>query len=154
MRRREFILLLGGVVVLRPLAAGAQQSPVPLVGFVNSSSAQAQALVATAFRRGLEENGFFEGKNVLIESRWADGQYNRLPELIGDLINRNVAIMRQRKPPQRYLLCLQPETTRSRRASFPALTAQGATLPGSTFSSLSWSQKNLACYGRCFPMQT
>jgi putative ABC transport system substrate-binding protein len=99
MRRREFILLLGGVVVLRPLAAGAQQSPVPLVGFVNSSSAQAQALVATAFRRGLEENGFFEGKNVLIESRWADGQYNRLPELIGDLINRNVAIIMAGGPP-------------------------------------------------------
>jgi ABC-type uncharacterized transport system substrate-binding protein len=99
MRRREFILLLGGVVVLRPLAAGAQQSPVPLVGFVNSSSAQAQALVAAAFRRGLEENGFFEGKNVLIESRWADGQYNRLPELIGDLINRNVAIIMAGGPP-------------------------------------------------------
>ena len=99
MRRREFILLLGGVVVLRPLAAGAQQSPVPLVGFVNSSSAQAQALVGTAFRRGLEENGFFEGKNVLIESRWADGQYNRLPELIGDLINRNVAIIMAGGPP-------------------------------------------------------
>jgi putative ABC transport system substrate-binding protein len=92
-------LLLGGVVVLRPLAAGAQQSPVPLVGFVNSSSAQAQALVAAAFRRGLEENGFFEGKNVLIESRWADGQYNRLPELIGDLINRNVAIIMAGGPP-------------------------------------------------------
>jgi putative tryptophan/tyrosine transport system substrate-binding protein len=99
MRRREFILLLGGVVVVRPLAAGAQQSPVPLVGFVNSSSAQAQALVAAAFRRGLEENGFFEGKNVLIESRWADGQYNRLPELIGDLINRNVAIIMAGGPP-------------------------------------------------------
>ena len=99
MRRREFILLLGGVVVLRPLAAGAQQSPVPLVGFVNSSSAQAQALVAAAFRRGLGENGFFEGKNVLIESRWADGQYNRLPELIGDLINRNVAIIMAGGPP-------------------------------------------------------
>jgi putative tryptophan/tyrosine transport system substrate-binding protein len=99
MRRREFISLLGGVAVVRPLAAGAQQSPVPLVGFVNSSSAQAQALVAAAFRRGLEENGFFEGKNVLIESRWADGQYNRLPELIGDLINRNVAIIMAGGPP-------------------------------------------------------
>jgi hypothetical protein len=73
--------------------------PVALVGFVNSSSAQAQALVAAAFRRGLEENGFFEGKNVLIESRWADGQYNRLPELIGDLINRNVAIIMAGGPP-------------------------------------------------------
>ena len=99
MRRREFISLLGSAAVAWPFAAGAQQSSVPLVGFVNSSSAQAQALVAAAFRRGLEEDGFVEGKNVLIESRWADGQYNRLPELIGDLIKRNVTVIMAGGPP-------------------------------------------------------
>ena len=76
-----------------PFAVDAQQPSIPVVGFVNSSTAQAQVLVAAAYRRGLEESGFVEGKNVLIESRWADGQYNRLPELIGDLIKRNVAVL-------------------------------------------------------------
>ena len=66
MRRREFISLLGSVSVVWPLAAGAQTPSTSLVGFVNSGSAQAQALVAAAYRRGLEEAGFVEGKNVLI----------------------------------------------------------------------------------------
>ena len=99
MRRREFISLLGSVSVVWPLAAGAQTPSTSLVGFVNSGSAQAQALVAAAYRRGLEEAGFVEGKNVLIESRWADGEYSRLPELIGDLIKRNVAVIMAGGPP-------------------------------------------------------
>lgn len=99
MRRREFLSLLGGVAVVWPLTARAQHSSMPLVGFVNSSSAQAQVLVAAAYRRGLEETGFIEGKNLLIESRWADGQYNRLPEMIDDLIKRNVAVIMAGGPP-------------------------------------------------------
>jgi ABC-type uncharacterized transport system substrate-binding protein len=96
MRRREFISLLGSAAALWPMRAGAQM---PVVGFVNSSSAQAQAAVAAAYRRGLEESGFIEGKNVLIESRWADGQYNLLPELLGDLIKHNVAVIMAGGPP-------------------------------------------------------
>jgi putative tryptophan/tyrosine transport system substrate-binding protein len=96
MRRREFISLLGSAAALWPMRAGAQM---PVVGFVNSSSAQAQAAGAAAYRRGLEESGFIEGKNVLIESRWADGQYNLLPELLGDLIKHNVAVIMAGGPP-------------------------------------------------------
>jgi putative ABC transport system substrate-binding protein len=99
MIRRKFISLLGGIAVVWPFAARAQQAAMPLVGFVNSSSAQAQVLAAASYRRGLEEAGFIEGKNVRIESRWADGQYNQLPELVGDLITRNAAVLMAGGPP-------------------------------------------------------
>ena len=99
MRRREFIALLGGAVVAaRPLAARAQQD-LPVVGFANSGSAQAQALMLAAYRKGLQDAGFVEGKNVLMESRWADGQYDRLPEIMADLIKRKVVVIMAGGPP-------------------------------------------------------
>jgi len=99
MRRREFIELLGGAVVAaRSFAARAQQA-LPVVGFANSGSAQAQALMVAAYRKGLEDTGFVEGKNVLMESRWADGRYDRLPEFMADLIKRKVAVIMAGGPP-------------------------------------------------------
>lgn len=99
MRRRDFLGIMIGSAAGWPLAAEAQQPSIPVIGFVNSSTAQAQVLFVAAYRRGLEESGFVEGKNVLIEQRWADGQYNRLPELIGDLMKRNVAVLVAGGPP-------------------------------------------------------
>jgi putative ABC transport system substrate-binding protein len=99
MHRRNFIKVVAGSAVTRPLAAHAQQTGLPVIGFVNSSSAQVQVLPAAAYRRGLEEVGFVEGRNVLIESRWADGHYERLPELISELVKRKVAIIMAGGPP-------------------------------------------------------
>jgi putative tryptophan/tyrosine transport system substrate-binding protein len=94
MRRREFVSLFGGAAVAWPLSARAQQSAMPLVGFLNSGSAQAQALVAAAFRQGLNEAGFVEGSNVTIESRFADGQYET-----ADLLGRHAAAIMAGGPP-------------------------------------------------------
>src|SRR5262249_23243165 len=92
MKRRALIALLA-VVSASPLTGHSQQVSVPVIGFLSARSPAEAASVLAAFRQGLGEAGYFEGQNVTIEFRWAEGNYDRLPELASELVRRQVAVM-------------------------------------------------------------
>jgi hypothetical protein len=148
-KRREFIALVGGNCLLlaaKARRARAQQTAMPVVGFVNARSAEGAARYAAAFRKGLNESGYVEGQNVMVEYHWLDGQYDRLPSLIADLVHRRVAIIATPATLPRLRPKLRPRQsrsssglakTRSNSASSPALPGRAEMRRASIFSSLS-----------------
>jgi len=93
MRRREFIFLIGSIAALWPLSAHAQQPAIPVVGMLNGQSADNYSYLAEAMRRGLKDEGFIEGQNVIIEYRWAAGHEEQLPAMAVELVNRRVTAL-------------------------------------------------------------
>jgi putative ABC transport system substrate-binding protein len=93
MRRREFVTIFAGMAGIWALDAPAQQSAIPVIGFLSSASPKAYTGRVAGFRKGLGESGYIDGQNVKIEFRWAQGQYDQLPVFAAELVQQNVAVI-------------------------------------------------------------
>ena len=155
MRRRDFIKAVAGSSVAWSLAARAQQTAMPVIGFLRSTSLADATRLVTAFRQGLKEAGFVEGQNVGVEYRSAEDRPDRLPALVADLISQQVAVIvgnnnAQSRPRQR----LRPSrsssragVTRSEMVSSAASTGRVAMSPAWPFSPAAWARSDWTCCG-------
>jgi putative tryptophan/tyrosine transport system substrate-binding protein len=143
MKQRDLVLLLGAMTVAHDLRA--QQKAMPVIGYLSGSSAGPSAANVAAFREGLSEIGYVEGRNVAIEYRWAEGHYDRLPALAADLVGRKVDV-----------IATGGGTNSTLVAKMPPLRFRSSSEPVATRSNWAWStvSPGRAAISRAFPTST
>jgi putative ABC transport system substrate-binding protein len=154
MRRREFIKLLGGATTAWPFSVRAQQSTMPVIGFMSARSPDDTGLVLQAFLKGLGEVGFFDGQNVTIEYRWARGEYGPLPAFAADFVRRRVNVLVATGGNSSALAAKQATSTIPivfvagdpvKTGLVESLNRPGGNITGSIVPTLKWIRSDLAC---------